>query len=310
MAAIRINLFGRLAVFVDDRPLPIGPPHTKPIELLAYLLVHRQHSHLREAVATLLWPELPAPHTRKHLRKALCMLQHLLADAVGPDDPSLLLIEHDWIALNPARELWLDVDAFEQAYALTQRHAVGVLDSPIAQVIERAVALYEGELLAGLYAAWCLHERERLENMYLDLHRLLLVHAESQQAYQLAIEHGLEILRHDRANEHAHCDLMRLHYLNGNRSAALRQYDHCVAALASELGVKPCACTEQLYRQLCQDELPLPSPESNGEHVELQRELGAAADSRRQLQQVRAELQQMLELVQDEIDHVERLLQG
>jgi hypothetical protein len=41
----------------------------------------------------------------------------------------------------------------------------------------------------------------------------------------------------------------------------------------------------------------------------LQRELGADAGARRELQQARRELQRMLEQVQDEIQHIDRLLQ-
>lgn len=57
----------------------------------------------------------------------------------------------------------------------------------------------------------------------LEMRHLLLVAAEHRQAYEQAIAHGCEILRYDRANERAHRDLMRLYYLSGNRSAALRQ---------------------------------------------------------------------------------------
>lgn len=303
MAAIRINLFGRLAVFVDDRPLVVGPPHIKPIELFTYLLIHRRRSHPREALATLLWPDLPSAHTKKNLRKVLCTLQHLLADAVRLGHPPVLLIEHDWITLNPALDLQLDVAVFEQAYALSQRHTSDWPNADTVQSIEAAVALYEGELLSGLYADWCLHERERLENIYLELRHLLLVAAEHGQAYEQAIAHGCEILCHDRANERAHRDLMRLYYLSGNRSAALRQYGHCVAALVGELGVRPRHHTEQLYRQICSDELAT-------DRTELQREPGVSADRSSHLQQIRAELQRTLGQVQDELQRVERLLQG
>lgn len=56
-------------------------------QLFTYLLIHRRRSHPREALATLLWPELPSAHAKKNLRKVLCILQHLLTDAVRPGDP-------------------------------------------------------------------------------------------------------------------------------------------------------------------------------------------------------------------------------
>lgn len=308
MRTLRINLFGRLAVFVDECPLTVGPPHTKPLELFAYLLIHRRRSHSREALATLLWPEMPPAPAKRNLRKVLCTLQHLLADAVPPGDPQVLLIEHDWLALNPALDLQLDVERFEQAYALARQHAGTLLDSQTTQVLAAAVELYADELLAGCYCDWCLHERERLENMYLELLHALMVDAEHRHAYEQAIAYGCEILRHDRASERTHRDLMRLYYLSGDRSTALRQYGHCVSALINDLGVKPRTCTEQLYRQICSDEL-MPSAELSAEHPELQRELGAGADRSSHLQQIRAELQRTLGQVQDELQRVERLLQ-
>jgi DNA-binding SARP family transcriptional activator len=301
MAAIHINLLGRMAVFVDDRPRFIGLPHTKPLELFAYLLVHRQRTHPREVVATHLWPDRFSARARKNLRKVLCMLQQFLVDTVGSDAPPPLLIAHDWIAINPAIDLQLDVAVFEQTYALAQPHAGGALDPQRGQTLMATVALYEGELLAGLYADWCLPERERFENMYLELRHRLLVHAEQQRAYSQAIEHGLAILRYNRANERTSCDLMRLYYRSGNRSAALHQYARCVTALAAELGVRPGADTAALYRQICRDELTSAGAEPDS-GLALQRELGADAGARR-------ELQRMLEQVQDEIQHIDRLLQ-
>lgn len=306
MAVIHINLFGQLAIFVDDRPLFIGLPNTKPLELFAYLLLNRKNPQSREAIAALFWPDLAPVHAKKSLRKVLCTLQHLLTDAVKDGGPPVLLIKPDWITLNPALHLCLDIADFEQAHTLAQKHMGLPLDPQSSQIIAAAVARYEGELLAGLYTDWCLYERERLENMYLEMLHKLMVYAETGRAYEQAIKYGLEIVRHDRANERAYLDLMRLYYLSGNRSAALHQYAHCVAALAKELGVRPRKSTEQLYRQICEDdltstELDVVSGERHGgQHTEL------ATYSH--LQQARADLQRVLEQVQGEIEHIERLL--
>lgn len=90
----------------------IGIPHTKPHERFAYLLLHRRRNHPREALATLLWPEATPSQARKNLRKALCILQRTLAKAGEPADPPILLVEHDWITLNPALDLHVDVAEF------------------------------------------------------------------------------------------------------------------------------------------------------------------------------------------------------
>ena len=43
---------------------------------------------------------------------------------------------------------------------------------------------------------------------------------------------------------------MRLHYVTGHRSAALRQYEACVVALHEELEVEPGAKTRLLYDEM------------------------------------------------------------
>lgn len=306
MGEICINLFGQLAIFVDDHPLFIGPSLTKPLELFAYMLINRKRPQAREAIATLFWPDLDHTHAKKSLRKVLCTLQCFLADVVKKGLPPVLLIERDWIALNPALHLQLDVDIFEHAYGLAQEHIGSALDQQSAQILAAAVARYEGDLLTGLYADWCLYERARFENMYLELLHKLMVYAETCRAYEQAITYGLQILRYDRANERAYVDLMRLYYLSGNRSAALHQYANCVAALAKELGVKPRKSTEKLYQQICHDDLAAIQPGAVG----MEREVGQQIKplSRSHLQQARADLQRVLEQVQGDIERVERLL--
>ena len=48
---------------------------------------------------------------------------------------------------------------------------------------------------------------------------------------------------------------MRLQFLAGNRTGALRQYERCVIALDQELGVKPAKWTTELYDQIRADQL-------------------------------------------------------
>jgi Bacterial transcriptional activator domain len=49
--------------------------------------------------------------------------------------------------------------------------------------------------------------------------------------------------------------LMRLHYLAGDRASALRQYEHCVAILDEDFGIKPSKPTTALYEDILADQL-------------------------------------------------------
>jgi len=61
---------------------------------------------------------------------------------------------------------------------------------------------------------------------------------------------ALRQLELDPWREEAHCQLMRVLALEGQRSAALVQYDTCRRVLADMLGVEPSKQTRELYEQI------------------------------------------------------------
>jgi hypothetical protein len=121
--------------------------------------------------------------------------------------------------------------------------------------LQCAVGLYQGDLLEGWYQDWCIYERERLQNIYLTMLDKLMGYCEAHHEYDTGVAYGARILLFDRAREHTHRRLMRLQYLGGNRTAALRQYERCVTALDEELSVKPAKSTMALYEQIRADNL-------------------------------------------------------
>jgi hypothetical protein len=53
-------------------------------------------------------------------------------------------------------EYWLDVESFEQAYALARGVPGRELDRDKVHALQRAVALYKGSLLESWYQDWCI----------------------------------------------------------------------------------------------------------------------------------------------------------
>src|SRR6185436_8118355 len=113
-----------------------------------------------------------------------------------------------------------------------------------------AVEFYRGDLLEGCYQDWCLYERELLQNKYLPILDKLLGYCLVHQEFDAGQRYGGLILRYDRARERTHQLLMRLHFLAGDRTGALRQYERCVVALREELGVQPDRRTVALYEEI------------------------------------------------------------
>jgi DNA-binding SARP family transcriptional activator len=222
--------------------------------LFSYLLIFRDRPHPRETLAGLFWGNQSISRSKKYLRQALWQIQATLV----PDHEAavpLLVAEPEWVMLNSNDSLWLDVVEFEQAINLMQDKPGMQLDDQDFQNLTRTARLYQGDLLEGCYQDWCLYERERLQNMYLALLDKLIDYCEAYQKYDTGLAYGVQILRFDRARERTHRRLMRLYYLAGNRTDALRQYQNCVEALKEELDVEPSRRTMELYEQIRRDHL-------------------------------------------------------
>ncbi len=250
MSEMKIHLFGKFCVRCDEQPVQ-GFDALKEQELLTYLLINRNRPHSREMLAGLLWGDVPTEKSKKYLRQALWHLQAALeAQPSNVNGGAMLLVEHNWVQLNAVNDLWLDVAVFEQAFMRTHDNAGAELGAECVESLQEAVQLYQGDLLEGWYHDWCLYERERLQNMYLAMLDKLMCYCEAHQKFELGLLYGSIILRYDRAHERTHRQLMNLQYLSGNRTAALRQFERCVAALDEELGVKPDKHTTALYQKI------------------------------------------------------------
>jgi DNA-binding SARP family transcriptional activator len=261
VSGLKFRLFGKFTAHHDAESLK-GLDASKDQELLSYLLIHRDRPHSREALATLLWGDTSTEKSKKYLRQALWHL-HSALNSDHAKDADVLLVDHDWLSLNPRSDLWTDVAYFEWAFTAVEGIAGRHLDSEKAQALKDSVQLYHGDLLTGLYQDWILFERERLQNMYLLILDKLIGYLQYHGEYEVAQGYGTTILRYDPARERTHRQLMHLYALAGDRTAALRQFERCVFALKEELGVKPERSTVELYERIKSDQFSHTEPAEN-----------------------------------------------
>jgi DNA-binding SARP family transcriptional activator len=220
------------------------------------LLLHRERPHHRELLAETLWRDSLGTQPRKYLRQALWHVQTALQNG----EARVLQLDNDWVQIPPDTSLWADAPAFEEPFNTTEGIAGELLEETQAAGLRNAVALYCGDLLEGWYQDWCVFERERLKTMHLTMLEKLLGHAEANSQWEEGLHYGSRILRCDHAHERTHWRLMRLHYLAGDRTAAIRQFEACSTALDRELGVRPAERTLRLYEEIRADHAPDLSP--------------------------------------------------
>lgn len=265
-----VNLFGKLDIRYADGEFR-GCDSRKSKELFAYLLLNRDRPHAREKLASLLWGDhCTTTQSRKYLRNALWQLRSGLDDRSEFAESRLLVVEPDWIQLNSVSMLHLDVKIFEAAYTAVEGVSGYSLGRQGAHRLDQALQLYRNDLLESWYQDWCLQERERMLGMYLIMLDKMMAYCESHHQFERGLAYGHIVLQRYRARECAHRRMMRLYYLSGDRSRALRQYERCVGALRDELDVRPSERTTELYEQVCTDRLELSPPpmEGNQEVVE------------------------------------------
>jgi len=254
VASFSLSLLGGFQVERDGATVAAFESN-KVRALLAYLAVERARTHQRATLATLLWPDHPEAMARTNLRHVLHQLRHTLTDPTTP----LLLTTYQTVECNPNFVLTVDVSRFTELLAACAQHSHPTL-AECQVCIERyqqAAQLYRGDFLAGLsfygsepFEEWAVIQREYLHRQALTIFFTLAAHHAAQGDYDQAQHHVRRQLELEPWREEAHRQLMRILAYNGQRSAALAQYNQCRKILTDELGVDPDAETVALYEEI------------------------------------------------------------
>jgi DNA-binding SARP family transcriptional activator/tetratricopeptide (TPR) repeat protein len=207
---VDITLLGRFQVRLDGRPVPDAAWTRRQaaglVKILA--LAPRRQLH-RDQVLDALWPDVPVDEAGPRLHKAA----HYARRALGPGS---LVLRSENVLLFPDQSVSVDAIRFSE---------LGV-DASDPVTAAKAIEAYSGPLLpADRYDAWAVRPRERLELLRVRLLRLA--------------DRLVEIVDADPADGPAQLALMREHAAQGDRRAALRQFERMEHALHRELGVGP-----------------------------------------------------------------------
>ena len=255
MPTLAINLFGSIQVSVNAQPVTTFKSD-KVRALLAYLAVEADHPHRREKLAGLLWPEMPETTARGSLRHALANLRRVIHD--HKTVPPYLLITCQTIQFNANSNHALDVVAFSQSLITTH-----LTHDQKFQHLEKSIALYRDDFLAGFSVAdsipfeeWMLIKREQYQRQMGDDLSWLANAYEQRGMYKKAIRLAYKQIELNPLDETAHRQLIRLLALDGQRSAALAQYENCRQILAAELVVAPTKTTKILYERIRDETWP------------------------------------------------------
>jgi DNA-binding SARP family transcriptional activator len=182
--------------------------------LLAYLALEGPTP--RAKLAALLWPDVEEERARGNLRQRLLRLKRTTGIELVTGNPLAKLAEGIAHDLHDQHELLEGVDA---------------------------------DAIEG-FAEWLRAQRERRRSARSDALEAAVARAEQEGDLAQALEQARALVDLEPLSENAHRCLMKLHYLRGDRAAALAAYVRCRDALQRELRVSPSAETEGLRRQI------------------------------------------------------------
>ncbi len=232
---LQLSLLGKPEIRVNGQDS--GLVSIKPRGLLFYLAL-QSGPVARSTLAGIFWGDKPETVARANLRTALSQLRQHIGECLST--------RRQTVAFNPACNHTIDVVDFEAA---CREEAVPEL--------RRAVDMFRGDFLEDFavpdslaFEEWVSLERERLRRLVLEVLDRLVDDALAQADWKQAIQEARRALALEPWRERSHRQLILALANNGERSAALAQFEACRRLLAEELDVTPSAETLALVARL------------------------------------------------------------
>lgn len=219
----------------------VSLPTRKTRALLAYLAANADKPQPRERLMALLWSDRGEQQARQSLNQALKSIRRL------SEKESAALLESD------SEQVTLHGEALESD--ISRFRALANNDPAAAD-------LYEGPFLDGLsvpapaFDEWLRSTRSELHDCACEVLGKAAEAAAATGELKAAIDFVKRLLSLDPLREDAHRHLMRLLRDNGDRAAALRQYQICAELLDKELQVEPDASTQALFENIRRGSAP------------------------------------------------------
>jgi DNA-binding SARP family transcriptional activator/tetratricopeptide (TPR) repeat protein len=220
--SLRLYLLGSPTIERGGTPLP--PLSTKAMATLAYLAAH-ERPVARAHVLALLWPESNEQAAHKNLRNTLWLLRRELG--------------HDTVV--GGEHLQLGTSAWVDVRMLTGSDGGDAEDEIDVEAMQRGGEFLEGVTLGDApdFELWLATMREHYHDLILRRLLALVARLRAARRWDEVIVVARRALSRDALQEPVYQLLMEAYAMQGDRAAALRQYDVLRDTLERELGVAP-----------------------------------------------------------------------
>ncbi|EGX60442.1 transcriptional regulator [Streptomyces zinciresistens K42] len=252
-AAPRFGVLGPVRAWRGAEQLPTGSPQQRA--LLAALLLREGRTATAAELIDALWGQEPPSRALAALRTYASRLRKILGAGV-------LVSESGGYAVRGLREGALDLATARELAARAEK-ARGAGDPRRArEALGRALALWDGETLAGVPGPYAQAQRVRLEEWRLQLLESRLDMDLEQGCHAEAVSELTALTAAHPLRERLRELLMLALYRSGRQAEALAVYADTRRLLADELGVDPGPVLGELQQRILRADPALAEPSS------------------------------------------------
>ncbi|MEV5346475.1 AfsR/SARP family transcriptional regulator [Streptomyces achromogenes] len=248
---LRFGVLGPVRAWRGEKALGTGSPQQRA--LLAALLLREGRTATAAELIDALWGSEPPPQALAAVRTYASRLRKIL-------DPGVLVSESGGYAVRGLGEGTLDASVAQDLAAEAEK-ARGAGDLGTARkLLRQALALWDGEPLAGVPGPYAETQRARLEEWRLQLLECRLDMDLEQGGHAEAVSELTALTAAHPLRERLRELLMLALYRSGRQAEALAVYADTRRLLAEELGVDPCPGLSDLQQRILQADPALAEP--------------------------------------------------
>ncbi|MFI9341449.1 BTAD domain-containing putative transcriptional regulator [Streptomyces sp. NPDC052773] len=250
-AALRFGVLGPVRAWRGDEPLNTGSPQQRA--LLAALLLREGRTATAAELIDALWGEEPPSQALAAVRTYASRLRKAL-------DAGVLVSESGGYAIRGLGEGALDLAAAQELAAEAEKAKVSGDLCQARATLNRVLALWDGETLAGVPGPYAEAQRVRLEEWRLQLLESRLDMDLEQGCHAEAVSELTALTAAHPLRERLRELLMLALYRSGRQAEALAVYADTRRLLADELGVDPRPGLRELQQRILRADPGLAEP--------------------------------------------------
>ncbi|MFC5823126.1 AfsR/SARP family transcriptional regulator [Nonomuraea insulae] len=267
---LRFAVLGPVRAWRDDRELDLGTPLQRSI--LGMLLLREGHAVTPNEMIDAVWGEDAPPRALGALRTYVSRLRTVLEpDRPARSRPELLTSIGRGYALRLPDDA-LDLTRFERGMGQAEAARRSGRLTEAARALRKALALFEGEPLAGTVGPYSEHQRDRLVERRISVIETLM-DVDLELGNHAKIVSELIALTADHPlRERLRAQLMLAYYRCGQQGDALNVFTETREALIDELGIEPGHELTTLHQRILAADPTLAAAEVTQEDEQLDEE--------------------------------------